>query len=414
MRTALWWPALAALIGVRLAIPLAALAASGHDLPGLPPYVYAPLNGDSFGYHAAAREAISAAGHVPTLVAIALTGSLIAVAVYLRRAWRTPRRWLGLLAAGGWLALTAVVVVHQMTPPGAPVVGWPLVWAIPLAPYRLAADPSLDVAFAIGLTLSLLAIAATVVATAYIGLYASGRRWVGLVAAALYAAWPFIARAAAGESAWENGQWHVAVGLHLYTEPLSTALVAAGLALLLRSPESLALSVTAGHLFGFATAVKLSNALIAAVLGAIVAGRAGWSAALAYVAAGACWLPLVAVYWPKGYDELYEGRTAPDEHAWALGNVADTWTDSLVYTPVLTVVLVTLAALGAVGLARPPTAFTLAAPILVTAGFYSVYSYTPQHPRFFNVILPPLLTLVAAAPLALARLPDRRRAVLRA
>ena len=94
--------------------------------------------------------------------------------------------------------------------------------------------------------------------------------------------------------------------------------------------------------------------------------------------------------------------------------MADTWTDSLVYTPVLTVVLVTLAALGAVGLARPPTAFTLAAPILVTAGFYSVYSYTPQHPRFFNVILPPLLTLVAAAPLALARLPDRRRAVLRA
>ena len=275
MRTALWWPALAALIGVRLAIPLAALAASGHDLPGLPRYVYTPLNGDSFGYYAAAREAISAAGHVPPLLAIALAGLLVALAVYLRRVWRTPRRWLGLLAAGGWVALTAAVVVHQMTPPGAPVVGWPLVWAIPLAPYRLAADPSLDVAFALGLTLSLLAIAATVVATAYIGLYASGRRWVGLVAAALYTAWPFIARAAAGESAWENGQWHVAVGLHLYTEPLSTALVAAGLALLLRSPGSLALSVTAGHLFGFATAVKLSNALIAVVLGAIVAARAG-------------------------------------------------------------------------------------------------------------------------------------------
>ena len=414
MRPALWWPALGALIGVRLAIPLVALAASGHDLPGLPAYVYAPLNGDSFGYYAAARESISAGGHVPIPVAIALAASVIAAAVYLRRTWRTPRRWLGVLVAGTAVALTAAAVVHEMTPPGAPVVGWPLIWSIPLAPYRLLAEPSVDVAFAIGLALSLLAIAATVIATAHIGLFASGRRWVGLLAAALFAVWPLLARAAAGESAWENGQWHAAVGLHLYTEPVSTALVAVGLALVLRSPGDLAVSVAAGYVFGLATAVKLSNGLIGVTLGAVVFARAGSRPALAYAAASACWLPVVALYWPKGYEDLYEGRTAPGEHAWALDNAIDAWTDSLVFTPAFTLVLFTLAVLGAVGLGRPLSAFTLAAPILVTAALYSVYSFTPQHPRFFDAILPPLLVLVAAAPLALARLPDGRRGVLRA
>jgi hypothetical protein len=181
----------------------------------------------------------------------------------------------------------------------------------------------------------------------------------------------------------------------------------------LRSSGSLALSVTAGHLLGFATAVKLSNALIAAVLGVALLARSGTRSALAYTAAGACWAPLVALYWPKGYDDLYEGRTAPGDHAWALGNAIDAWTDSLVFTPAFTLVLVILATLGAVGLRRPLTVLTLAAPILATAALYSVYSFTPQHPRFFYVILPPLLTLVAAAPLALAGRLGGRRAVLR-
>ena len=35
-----WIVALAALVALRLAIPLVVLAASGHDLPGLPPYDY--------------------------------------------------------------------------------------------------------------------------------------------------------------------------------------------------------------------------------------------------------------------------------------------------------------------------------------------------------------------------------------
>ena len=104
----------------------------------------------------------------------------------------------------------------------------------------------------------------------------------------------------------------------------------------------------------------------------------------------------------------------PEAHAWALDNAIDAWTDSLVFTPAFTLALVILATLGAVGLRRPLVALTLATPVLATAALYSVYGFTPQHPRFFYTILPPLLVLVAAAPLALARLPGRRRAVLRA
>ena len=90
-----------------------------------------------------------------------------------------------------------------------------------------------DVAFAVGLLLSLAANAVTVVATAYIGLRSTGSRAVGVAAAALYAVWPLLTRPLAGTSAWENGQWNVDVGLHLYTEPISTALVATAIALLL-------------------------------------------------------------------------------------------------------------------------------------------------------------------------------------
>ena len=56
-----WTLVLAGLVAVRLAPPLLVLAASGHDLPGLPPYDYAPLNGDATGFYAEARELISAA-----------------------------------------------------------------------------------------------------------------------------------------------------------------------------------------------------------------------------------------------------------------------------------------------------------------------------------------------------------------
>ena len=398
MRPKHWWSALGALVSIRLAIPLVALSASGSDLPGLPAYTYVPLNGDAFGYYAAARETIAAAGRVSVPVALVLGAVLAAAVLTLRRTWRGPKRWLGILVGGGAVALAALAVVDELAPPGAPVIGWPLLWAVPLAPYRLLAEPGPDVAFGFGFALSLAAIATTVIATAHIGLYATGRRWIGLLAAALYTVWPFLARLAAGEQAWENGQWHVDVGLHLYTEPLSTALVAVALAIVLRPRSDLAALVLTGHLLGLATAVKLSNAVIAVVLIVVVGARSGLRSALAFAAAGATWIPVVVSYWPKGYVELYGGSTGPGEKTWSLDNAADAWTESLVFTPAFTLTLVALAALGAAAIRRPFAAFPLAASVLVTAALYSVYSFTPDHPRFFYVVLPPLLVLVAASP----------------
>ncbi|MDQ3821879.1 MAG: hypothetical protein M3321_01395, partial [Actinomycetota bacterium] len=51
--------AVGALAAVRVAIPLAALAASGRALPGLPRYEYDGLTGDATGFYAATREFIA-------------------------------------------------------------------------------------------------------------------------------------------------------------------------------------------------------------------------------------------------------------------------------------------------------------------------------------------------------------------
>src|SRR6478609_5003983 len=91
------WPAvLGAFVAVRLLIALVTLAASGHALPGLPPYTYQPLNGDSFGFYAATREFISSIGRVSKpllLLAVLLVVAAVVVAVHL---WRgsPDRRWI--------------------------------------------------------------------------------------------------------------------------------------------------------------------------------------------------------------------------------------------------------------------------------------------------------------------------------
>src|SRR5207244_143793 len=160
------------LVAVRVAIPLAVLAASPTRLPALPRIRFGvsggcarraePWTGDACAYYSTARALVSA--------------------------------WRSLGAAG--LALLALAV-------------------------------------AAGLALSLLANAATVVATAYAGLHASGRRSVALLAGALFALWPLLVAGIAGTRSWGNGTWEVEAGLHLYTEPLSTALVAVAVALVL-------------------------------------------------------------------------------------------------------------------------------------------------------------------------------------
>lgn len=383
MSSRAWIAVLATLVAVRLAIPLVAFAASGHDLPGLPPYDYEPLNGDATGYYAEARELISAAfGPAGAAAALLLAGGAWA-------AWRLRPAWTAVLALALAVALAAGALVLATEPAGAPVVGWPLLWALLLLPFRALGVLDPDVAFVVGLLVSLAANAVTVVATAYAGMQASGRRAVGIAAAALFALWPLLTRPLAGPSAWENGQWNADVGLHLYTEPLSTALVAVAVALLL-SPQlgELRLAI-AGALLGYATVVKVSNGLFAAVAVALVAVRIGPRRALPLAAVGAAFAPLVAVYWPRGYPEL------PNVPGFSLGQAGRSWADSLLFDPRTLLILFPLAVLGALAL-RPEMSSLLVAAVATNAVFYTFYELTHLHPRFLSVALPALFVLEAA------------------
>ena len=93
---------------------------------GLPDYVYRPLNGDSFGFYAAAREFISSLGKVskPALVLAALLvlGAVAGAVVIWRRA--PALRWLALLMPPAGVAVALVLPIRQMHPPGAAVFGW--------------------------------------------------------------------------------------------------------------------------------------------------------------------------------------------------------------------------------------------------------------------------------------------------
>jgi hypothetical protein len=378
-----WIAALAALVGLRLAIPLVVLAASGHDLPGLPPYDYVPLNGDATGFYAEARELISAVFGPAGAAAVLLLGAGAAAA------WRLRPAWTAILAGALGISLAAAALVLATEPAGAAVVGWPLLWAFLLFPFRVAGVLDPDVAFVVGLLVSLAANAASVVAIAHAGCRASGRRAVGLAAAALFAGWALLTRPLAGPSAWENGQWNVDVGLHLYTEPLSTALVATALALLLAPRLDELRLALAGALLGYATVVKVSNGFFAAIALLLVAFRLGPRRALPLAAAGAAFAPLVAVYWPKGYPAI------PNVPGFSLDQAGPSWADSLIFDPRTLLVLLPLALLGLVAL-RPWAAALVGASIATNALFYTFYEHTHLHPRFLYASLPGLFVLEAA------------------
>lgn len=378
-----WTAALAGLAAIRVALPLVALAASGRSLPGLPRYDYEPLNGDAAGFYAEARELISAAFGAAGAAAVAL------LAAGGWAAWRLRPRWTSVFVLALSVSLAASALVLATEPAGAAVVGWPLLWAVPLLPLRVVGVLDPDAAFAAGLALSLVANAVTVVATAYAGARATGRRAVGIGAAALVVAWPLVTRLLAGPSAWENGQWNVDVGLHLYTEPVSTALVATAVAVLL-SPrlDELRLAV-AGALLGYATVVRLSNGFLAAAAVLLVVLRLGPRRVLPLAAAGAAFVPLVAIYWPKGYPEI------PNVPGFSLEQAGRSWADSLLFEPRTLLVLAPLALVGLVAV-RAWTAALLGAAVATNAVFYSFYEHTHLHPRFLYASLPALFVLVAA------------------
>jgi hypothetical protein len=379
-----WIVSLAALIALRVAIPLAALAASGHDVPALPPYDYEPLNGDATGFYAEARELISTA-FGPAGVAAVL---LLCVGAW--ASWRLWPAWTAVATGALAVSLAATSLVLGTVPAGAAVVGWPLLWSIPLFPMRVLGLLDADLAFAVGLPLLLAANGVTVVATALIGLRASGSRSVGVAAAALFAVWPLLTRPLAGESAWENGQWNADVGLHLYTEPLSTALVATAIALLLGPRLDELRLALAGVLLGYATVVKLSNGLFAAAAVALVGLRLGPRRTLPLAAGGVAFAPLVAAYWPKGYPAI---ANVP---GFSLAQAGRSWgADTLIFDPRTVLLLLPMAIIGTLAL-RPWSTALLVALIATNAGFYTFYEHTHLHPRFLHVVLPALFVLEAA------------------
>ncbi|MEN3341651.1 MAG: hypothetical protein V7644_1055 [Actinomycetota bacterium] len=399
-----WWGPLALLVAVRLAIPLAAYAASPRRLPGLPRFVRdareGGLTGDATGFYAAGREFMAAWGRMPHAV-LALDALLVAAAAAaLAVAWRRRpdlRPWLAAAALAAF-AVVVAVDVHWMKPTGAAVFGWPLVWALPLLPYRalgFGLGPGLawDVAFA----LSLLCVALTVVAVAYLGRNATGRRWAGLLAAACWSAWPLLVGAVAGHHAWSNGQWEIDVGLHAYDEPLSTLLVTSGAALLL-SPRLTRMRLSlAGCALGVATCVKVSNALLAAAALVVVLLRGGRRDALPYLAGAVAFAPVVLTYWPLSYPKLYGNPRSWPRDPFDARHVVSSWTHSSMFTPHTLAIVAPLALVGLLGVRRPWALALVAAFLLLNPIFYSFYANTAQHPRFLYASLPELFVLWAAA-----------------
>ena len=394
-----WWGAIGLLAAIRLAIPLAAYADSGSKLPGMPRWTYRGLEGDATGFYAAAREFVAAWARVPRPLLALVAIAAIAAAVALVLAWRRRpdlRPWLVPLALFAF-GLVVCVDIHWQHVSGAAVFGWSLVWGLVMLPYRaLGFGISHHLGWWVGFVLSLACVAGTVVTVAYLGLHASGRRWVGILAAAFWTAWPLLVGLIAGHGAWANSQWDVDVGLHLYDEPLSTFLVTGGAALLL-SPRLTPMRLSlAGCALSVATAVKVSNALLAAAALAVVFLRGRRKDALPFLAGALAFAPVVLVYWPKSYPELYGNAKAWPKDPFDPAHVVSSWTHSSIFTAHTLAIVVPLAVVGAWGLRRPWALALVLAFLLINPVFYSFYANTAQHPRFLYASLPELFVLWAA------------------
>ena len=272
----------------------------GSRAPGLPAYRYQPLNGDSFGFYAATREFISSIGRVSKpLLAARRSLVVVAAVVVAVRLWRGGSPDASLASRSCFppprSRSRSTLPIHQMQPPGAAVFGWPLLWSIPMIPIRAV---GLDPVARHRLRRRLRADARRA--------RRRGRR-DGLRRPlrhrppldrprrrrASSRVWPLVSGQIVVHSAWRNGQWNVDVGLHLYTEPLSTALVVTSVALLLRPATQQLGRAGAGLAIGYATAVKLTNGVVGAVLAVLVAWRHGWRQALPYAAGALVSLPIV-------------------------------------------------------------------------------------------------------------------------
>jgi hypothetical protein len=402
-----WWGPLGLLAAFRVAIPLASYAGAG--LPGTPEFTRSArdggLQGDATGFYAATREFMAAWGRMPRAVLAldALFGLAAAAAIVVLWRRRPSRRpWL-VAAALAVAGLVVCVDVHWMEPSGAAVFGWPLVWALPMLAYRaLGFGLSKHVAWDFAFALSLCFVALTVVAVGYLGRNATGRRWVGVLAAGFWAVWPLLVGLIAGHGAWSNGQWEVDTGLHAYSEPLSTLLVTSGAALVL-SPRLTSMRLAlAGCAFSMATLVKISNALLAAAAVLLVFARGRTREALPLLAGAVALAPLVAVYWPLSYPKLFDNPQSWPRDPFDPAHVVSSWTHSSIFDPHTLAIVVPLAAIGVVRVLRPYALALVLAFLLINPVFYSFYANTALHPRFLYASLPDLFVLRAAGIAALA------------
>lgn len=395
-----WWGPLGLLAAVRVAIPVAAYADRGSSLPGLPrferPQAQGGLRGDATGFYAATREFMAGWARMPRpLLGLALIAGLATI-VACGLLWRRRpdlRAWL-VPALVCIIGLLVCLDVHWMDPSGAAVFGWPLAWAVAELPLRAAGALTHASAWDVAFVLQLCVVALTVVAVAYLGRNASGRRWIGVLAAACWAFWPLLVGVIAGHHAWANAQWEVDAGLHAYSEPLSTLLVATGAALLLAPRLTPLRASLAGCALSLATLTKLSNALLAtAALAIVFLRRQPWPQYLAGVLSLA---PLVAVYWPLSYPKLFDNPQSWPRDPFDPAHIVTTWTHSSMFFPRTLLIVTPLAVLGAFALRRPwPLALVLAF-LLINPIFYSFYANTAKHPRFLYASLPFLFVLWAA------------------
>jgi hypothetical protein len=393
-----WVQALAVLVALRVLIPLVVLAASPKKIPLLPAYTYVPLNGDAYGSYHAVSNLFSAFSAVMIgwigLGTLAMIACFSVAAVIL---WRSGVRWLAVLLPALAVSLALGYLAREMGASEAGVIGWPLVWALSLAPLSVLRIPlDHDIAFGAGLIVSVAANAVTVVALAVVGVRATGRRSVGLLAAGLFATWPLWVGIVAGHGAWANGQWDVDVGLHLYSEPLSTALVAVGVALLLRPVLTPTTAAVAGLLLGLATLTKLPNGVIAVGIVILVLVAHGLRRALVLAVGGLVSLPILIGFWPHGYVDASSGKGIDAGVLYRWSYVVDNIHDSPVFTGPMLLLLLPLAALGVIAVrgwfARSLLVWTIVGTVLSFAGYY----VTAQHPRFFYVALPELFVLQSA------------------
>ncbi len=320
---------------------------------------------------------------------------VLAVLIAAVRRRQLAAHW-ALVAGFVALSVALAIIVARMSAPGAAVIGWSLVWAVPLAPLRAVGALREHPAFEVSVVLSLAAIAGTVACTAVIGQAATTKRWLGVGAAALCAFWPLFVRPVAGPKAWENGSWHVLVGLAAYTEPVSTFLVAAALALILAAvPTPLRLTI-AGIALSLATLVKMTNGLLAAVITLVCLAYFGWRKSAPLVAGGLVFLPVLFAYWPLGYPEIKGPTAEKPAFVSSVHAAAHNWLDSLVFSPRTLAVLVPLAVLGTYFIRSRLALWLLVLPVLVNAVFYTAYAHTAEHPRFLYVSLPAVFVLWTA------------------